>query len=121
MLRGMAASTHRPAREGVKGSTARKRPLSATTVRYCYSVLRISLGRAVKLGRVHRNVATLIDPPVKVRRELQPLSAAEARTLLVAVAEHRLSALFLTALGTGLRQGELLGLRWSDVDLDAGQ
>jgi hypothetical protein len=71
------------------------RALSPTTVRYCYSVPRIALGRAVKLGRVHRNVATLIDPPGKARRDLQPLSALEARQLLAAVAEHRLSALFL--------------------------
>ncbi len=54
-------------------------PLSPTTVRYTYSVLRIALGRALKLGRVHRNVATLIDPPTKVRHELRPMDGPEVR------------------------------------------
>ena len=98
----------------------KRKPLSQTTVRYCYSVLRIALGRALKLGRVHRNVATLIDPPAKVRHELQPLTGAEVRVLMTALTPHRWSALFLTAVGTGMRQGELLGARWQDVDLDAG-
>jgi len=119
MLREVAASPGRPARKGVKGSHARTKPLSPTTVRMVYSVLRIALGRAVKLGKVHRNVCTLIDPPAKVRRDLQPFDGAQVRALMKALEGHPLSALFLTAVGTGMRQGELLALRWSDVDLVA--
>jgi integrase len=95
--------------------------LSPTTVRYAYSVLRIALGRALKSGRVVRNVATLIDPPAKVRRELRPLSLDESRALLAGIHGDRLEALYVTALGTGLRQGELLGLRWQDLDLERGE
>lgn len=94
--------------------------LSPTTVRYAYAVLRIALGRALKQGRVIRNVATLVDPPAKVRRELRPLTADQARQLVEGTAEDRLGALYAVAIATGLRQGELLALRWSDVDLDTG-
>ncbi len=94
--------------------------LSPTTVRYAYSVLRIALGRAVKAGRVVRNVATLVDPPAKAMHQIRPLSVAEVGKLRTALVGHRYEALILTAIGTGLRQGELLALRWSDVDLEAG-
>jgi integrase len=87
-------------------------PLSPTTIRYAYIILRIALGRALKLGRVHRNVATLIDRPAQARHELQPMSAKQARTLLGSVAGDRLEAPYRLAIASGLRQGELLGLRW---------
>ena len=95
--------------------------LSPTTVRYAYAVLRIALGRALKSGRVVRNVCTLIDPPARVRSELRPLSMEQSRTLLAGIRGDRLEALYVTALGTGLRQGELLGLRWQDVDFERGE
>ena len=108
----------------------RRGDLSPTTVRYAYSVLRIALGRALKQGRVLRNVATLVDPPAKAHRELQPLTAEQARQLLAGTAgdltadppvpADRFHALYALALATGMRQGELLALRWSDVDLEAG-
>ena len=101
------------------GLTARG-DLSPTTVRYAYVVLRISLGRALKSGRVTRNVATLVDPPSRAAFELSPLSAAQVATFRAALAGHRLEPLFLTALGLGARQGELLALRWADLDLDVG-
>jgi integrase len=69
---------------------------------------------------VHHNVATLIDPPRREQRELRPMSAEEARGLLVSVRGDRLEALYRLAIASGLRQGELLALRWQDVDLDAG-
>jgi len=97
----------------------RQPPLSPTTVRYTYVILRIALGRALKLGKVHRNAATLIDPPAKARQELQPMSAEQARVLLTSVAGDRLGVLYRLAIASGLRQGELLGLRWQDVDMDA--
>jgi integrase len=66
---------------------------------------------------VTRNVATLVEPPKSRREEVRPFSEEEARRLLDAVAGDRLDALYATALALGLRQGELLGLRWEDVDL----
>jgi integrase len=92
--------------------------LSASTQRYAYTVLRIALGRALKQGKVLRNVATLIDPPAKVRREQQPLTREQLAAFLAGIRGDRLEALYVTALGTGLRQGELLALRWQDLDLE---
>jgi integrase len=94
--------------------------LSPTTVRYAYVVLRIALGRALKQGKVLRNVATLVDPPPRANRELRPLTGPEVLVLLDTVRDDRLGPLYLAAIGTGLRQGELLALRWSDVDLEVG-
>jgi integrase len=94
--------------------------LSSTTVRYAYSVLRIALGRAVKSGKVSRNVATLVDPPAKARVQLHPLTADEARRFLASVAGGRLGPLYTVAIATGARQGELLALRWDAIDLDGG-
>jgi integrase len=94
--------------------------LSPTTVRYAHAVLRIALGRAMKSGRVSRNVAALVDPPSGAAFELRPLAAEQIAAFRAAISGHRLEPLFLAALGTGLRQGELLALRWADVDLDAG-
>ena len=93
--------------------------LSPTTVRYIYTILRIALGRALKLGKVARNVATLIDPPAKARREMRPLTREQVHGFLDAVREDRLGLLYTVAVSTGMRQGELLALRWQDVDFDA--
>jgi integrase len=94
--------------------------LSTTTIRYAHTVLRIALGRALKSGRVVRNVAALVDPPAKADHELRPLAAEQVAAFLESVEGDRFEALYVTAIGLGLRQGELLGLRWQDVDLDAG-
>jgi integrase len=100
--------------------TARQ-DLSASTVRYVYSVLRTALGYALRQGAVVRNVATLVDPPAKSRPEMQPLTRDQARAFLDGIRGDRLEALYLVALGTGLRQGEILALRWQDVDLARGE
>lgn len=94
--------------------------LSSTTVRYAFVVLKIALGRAVKTGRTARNVALLVDAPARAKHELQPLTLEEIGVFQSAIAGHKFEALFLMAVGTGLREGELLGLTWPDVDLDAG-
>lgn len=107
--------------QAMLGKLATRQPaLSPTTVRYVYAVLRIALGRALKTGRVLRNVATLVDAPPKARHDLAPLTGGEVRTLLDSTSEDRLAALYVAAVGLGMRQGELLGLRWSDVDLEGG-
>lgn len=101
-----------------KDGTAR--PLSPTTVRYATTVLRVALGRAARQGLVPRNAALLADPPSKARRDLVPLTADQAKAFLESVRGDRLEALWVAAIGLGMRQGELLALRWSDLDLDAG-
>jgi integrase len=95
------------------------RRLSPTTVRYAHAVLRVALGRALKSGQVARNVAILVDAPARVDHEISPLTVDQVATFLDAIEGDRLRALYVAAIGTGLRQGELLGLRWADVDLDA--
>jgi integrase len=94
--------------------------LSPRTVQYLHAVLRRALGQAEKWGLVARNVARLVDPPKVARPEVRPLTAEEARRLLDATRGDRLEALYSVAVAVGLRQGEALGLRWQDVDLDRG-
>ena len=94
--------------------------LSPRSVVYLRHLLRQALTQAERWGMVPRNVAKLVDPPRMTRAEGQPLSPAEARRLLAVMASDRLSALYTVAVSVGLRQGEALGLRWADVDLDDG-
>lgn len=94
--------------------------LSPRTVQYLRAVLRRALGQALKWGLVARNVVTLTEPPRSVHHEMKFLVPTQARALLDAARGDRLEALYAVALALGLRQGESLGLRWSDVDFDAG-
>ena len=94
--------------------------LSPRTVGYLRGVLRGALGHAERTDLVTRNVARLARPPRIPRRRVSPLSVEQVRTFVAAIAGDRLEALYLVALGIGLRQGEILGLRWSDVDLVVG-
>ena len=94
--------------------------LAPRTVAYHRNILRQALGHAERTELIGRNVAKLALPPRIPRREVRPLTPEQARTFLAAIAGERLRALYLVALGVGLRQGEILGLRWSDVDLLAG-
>jgi integrase len=88
--------------------------------RYARVVLRAALNTARRWGLVAQNVATLVDAPRVVSREIQPLSPAQAKRLLAAAADGPLHAFVAVALGCGLRLGESLGLKWADIDLDAG-
>jgi integrase len=79
-------------------------------------VLRMALGHAVNDGLISRNVADAVKPPRKVQRLAPATTPDEARAILSAFEHHRLGPLVKVAIGTGLRLGELLGLRWRDVD-----
>jgi integrase len=93
--------------------------VSAHAAGHARTILRIALGQALKWGLVARNVATLVNPPRHQRPEIQPLSPEEARTFLQSIQGDRLEVLYSVALALGLRQGEALGLRWGDIDLQA--
>ena len=90
------------------------------TIRNAHAVLRRALNQAVRWGTIPRNVAALVDLPRVERHEVSGLSPADAKAVIAAVAGDRIEALVLLTLSTGLRQGEALGLRWQDVDLEAG-
>ncbi len=95
--------------------------LSPTTVRHLHTTLHTALSQAAKWGIVARNVISLVSPPRSTHREMAVLSPEETRALLGTAAGDGLEALFVLALSTGMRQGELLGLRWKGVDLEAGR
>ncbi len=79
---------------------------------------RQALGQAERWGLVTRNVARLAEPPRVPRRDVRPLTPDQARIFLDAIRGERLEALYIVALGVGLRQGQILGLGWEDVDLE---
>jgi integrase len=93
---------------------------SAQTVRNIHAVLRRALNQAQRWGIVQHNLASLVELPRLRRREVAALSPAEARAIIHALSGDRISSLVTVALATGLRLGELLGMRWQDLDLDAG-
>jgi integrase len=95
--------------------------LSPRTVRYTGMVLTRALDDAVKLGLITRNPAAQVERPKPRSVEMRTWTVDEARTFLAHVDGDRLEALWVLLLTTGLRRGEALGLRWSDVDLDAGR
>ncbi len=92
--------------------------LSSKTVHEIHAVLRVALKKAVRLEVVSRNVCDMVDPPTIVSREAVPLSVEQARLLVEHVRGHRLETLLAMAIVTGMRRGELLALRWSDVDFE---
>ncbi|MFJ2778807.1 tyrosine-type recombinase/integrase [Kitasatospora sp. NPDC087315] len=94
--------------------------LSPLTLAYIHSVLKSALEHAVREEEIPRNVARNIRTGTPRPRRFNPLTAHEARTFLAAAQGHRQHALFELALRTGLRKGELLGLRWEDLDFDRG-
>lgn len=94
--------------------------LSARSVQYAKGVLHRALNVAVKWDLVVRNVAARADAPAGKARPIAPLTEAQARKLLDAVKGHRMEALYRVALSLGLRRGEVLALRWEDVDFDKG-
>ena len=92
--------------------------LSASTVRKIHDILRRGLAQAVDWHLTQRNVADVVKPPRPVPKEIVALSTDETRRLLDAAAEDRLEALYVLAVHTGMRQGEMLALRWQDVDIE---
>ena len=94
--------------------------VSPSTVHHAHAVLHRALADAVRWGVLSRNVAGLVPPPRMATHEMQTLSGAQARELCCAAAGSRFEALYVLAVTTGMRQGELLALRWSGVDLDRG-
>jgi len=95
--------------------------LAAKTVLNTHTVLRRALGDAERLDMVVRNAAASARPPSVRRKEQATWTPKQLSSFLESIADHRLFAVFVLGATTGMRRGELMGLRWSDVDLDAGR
>jgi integrase len=92
--------------------------LAPASVNKLHMVLHKALSQAVQWHMVPRNVTEAVKAPRPAPEEMQTLSAAETRNLLAAARDDRLEALYVLAVSTGMRQGELLALKWKDVDLE---
>lgn len=90
--------------------------LSATSVQHIHAFLHVVLENAVRLDILPKNPADYVDAPGLHPEEIQPLSEQQARELVGIVQGDRYEALWMLALSTGMREAELLGLRWEDVD-----
>ncbi|MFD1273288.1 tyrosine recombinase XerC [Streptomyces kaempferi] len=84
-----------------------KRAPSARTVQYIHAVLRSALQQAMREELIARNVARIVETPTVTSQEVRPLDAAEVRMLLKVAQPHRLYALWLLLVSTGLRRGRL--------------
>ena len=94
--------------------------LADRTRLHLHRITRVMLNHAVQWGIVPRNVADMVDAPRVRTDEVQILTASEMQALLEFLRDKPLYAITALALASGLRRGELLALRWQDIDLDAG-
>ncbi|GEB58927.1 tyrosine-type recombinase/integrase [Streptomyces gardneri] len=95
-----------------------ERKSSAATAKESHRVLRTALTAACREELVPRNVATLVEPPTVADRDLDPWSLDETLDFLAAARKDPLYAAFVLAIALGFRRGEIVGLRWENVDLD---
>ena len=91
--------------------------LAAATVHLAHRTVRVALGQAMRRGHIVENVAKVAKPPRIDEDEIVPFNMEEARRILDAAADVRNGARFVVALTLGLRRGEALGLKWSDLEI----
>jgi integrase len=94
--------------------------LKPSSVRYIHAVLHRALEQAVRFNLIPFNPASRVDPPKVRQEEITPLDAEHARSFLDEVKDDRYECLYVLSLTCGLRMGEALGLKWQDIDLEAG-
>lgn len=94
--------------------------LSPQSIRKTHRVLHAAFRQAEKWDLLARNPCGRVKSPKAERSEMQAWTPEQANHFLAATNEHRMCALYVLALSTGMRRGELLGLKWSDIDLSAG-
>ena len=109
------------AAKSVAPPSGREHSVSPGTIKHIAEVLHNALNVAVQWGYVPRNVAAAARAPRIAREEPTPLQPSEARALVSAIRGDPWEALYVVAITTGLRQSEILGLKWQDVDLDPGR
>lgn len=96
-----------------------ERKLSSRTIQYVHVLLKAALDRAVSLNMLPANPAARVRPPKLRQKEVKPLTDEQKELFLAAAREDRFYNLFVVALGTGMRRGEILALKWDCVDLQA--
>jgi integrase len=127
----MGQAMSRPAKDprGGDPGTNRLRPMAemqrspnepgGETIRVVHAVLRRALKQAVRWRLVSYNVCVDVDRPRVAKADITPLDGKQVTKLLAVAANDRLCAIFTVAIATGMRLGELFGLHWADVDLEA--
>jgi integrase len=105
--------------EGEEAPTQEKRGLLAQTVLHVHRTLSQALGHAVRVGVLFKNPARQVKPPRPPSREIKILDKGEIATVISAAKGAGLYVPVLVAVTTGIRRGELLALRWSDIELKA--
>jgi integrase len=90
------------------------------TVQILHNLIHSALDQAVKLGYVPRNVSEATTRPKGKKKEVQILTPQELKRFLEVAKKHRLFPAFYVLATTGLRRGELLGLKWQDIDWEHG-
>jgi len=95
--------------------------LAPRTVGHVHRLIHKALKVAVEWGVIQRNAAAVARPPKLDATEVEILSVEQARTLLEKLKGKSLYPIVVLGLATGMRRGELLALRWKDVDLDGGK
>lgn len=116
----LANMQRKPRKTSVAKKTEAPQPLAPRTKRYVAAVLHAACAQAVKEGILPRNPCDAVTLPRQERREMQALSPEQAASFIEAAKADGQGPLLTIAILTGLREGELFGLKWSDADLDAG-
>ena len=98
----------------------KRKPAGATTRRAAGTVLSIALRHAVRVKLLQHNPAAEVAKARPEEREMKVMTQAQARRFLETAKAHRHYSLFALALGSGMRQGELLALTWADIDFEKG-
>ena len=106
--------------EMLRSGSSKGGKLSAKTVYNAHSSLRKALNDGVRLGVLIRNPATAARPPKRTKPEMETWPTAQLGEFLAGVEDDPLYAAYVLIATTGMRRGEAMGLRWQDVDLDAG-
>lgn len=97
-----------------------KKGLSPKSVKVVHGVLHRALGQAVAIGYLRSNPSDYCTLPRREKKEIRPLDEDQSRAFLKAVEGHPFEAVFRVTLFTGLREGEVLGLTWENIDFDRG-
>ncbi|NEA72729.1 tyrosine-type recombinase/integrase [Streptomyces sp. SID13588] len=93
---------------------------AAGTAHQIHRTVRAALNEAVRRGHLVKNPATVAKSPRLEEEEVEPYSVEEVQRLLAEAGKHRNAARWVIALALGLRQGEVLGMQWTDVDFELG-